>query len=56
MRTVNAAAISAQQGTNLIERNFSPGDFHLRELSKKLNPIPRKRKESLLLEELDPPN
>ena len=41
---------------HLIERNFSLGDIHLRELSEKLKPIPRKRKKSLLLEELEPPN
>ena len=39
MKTVNASSISAQQSTNLIERNFSPGDFRLRELLEELRLI-----------------
>ena len=54
--TVNAAAIFPQQGTNLMERNFSPGNFHLRELVEELKVTPRKKKKSFLLEELDPSN
>ena len=54
--TVNAAAIFPQQGTNLMERNFSPGDFHLRELVEELRVTPRKKKKSFLLEELEPSN
>ena len=41
---------------HLIEKNFSLGDFYLKELSEKLKPIPRKKKKSLSLEELDPSN
>ena len=41
---------------HLIERNLGLGDFHLRDLSEKLKPIPRKRKKSLSLEGLDPSN
>ena len=54
--TVNAAAIFPQQGTNLMERNFSPGDFHLRELVEELKVTPRNKKKSFWLEELDPSN
>ena len=56
MKTVNAASISAQGSTNLIERNFSPGDFCLRELLEELRLIPPEKKKSLLLEELVLPN
>ena len=54
MKTVNATLISAQQGTNLIERDFSPGDFSLRELLEELKLIPPRKEESLMLEEFDP--
>ena len=53
---LNAVSIFAQQDTNLIERNFSPGDFHFRELLHELRSIPPKKKESLLLEELVTPD
>ena len=56
MKAVNAASISVRGSTNLLERNFSPGDFRLRELLEELRLIPPKEKKSLLLEELIPFN
>ena len=56
MKTVNATSISAQESTNLIERNFSPSDFCLRELLEEQRPIPPEKKKFLLLEELVLPN
>ena len=52
IKMLDAVSIFAQQDTNLIERNFSPGDFCLRELLNELRSIPPKEKKSLLLEEL----
>ena len=47
-----AVSMLAQENTNLIERNFSPGDFRLRELFDEPKSIPPREKESLLWEEL----
>ena len=51
IKAVNAASISVQGNTNLLERDFSPGDFRLRELLEELRLIPPKESKSLLLEE-----
>ena len=52
IKMLDAVSMIAQQDTNLIERNFIPGDFRLRELFNELRSIPPKEKKSLLLEEL----
>ena len=43
IKMLDAVSIFAQQDTNLIERNFSPGAFCLRELLKELRSIPPKK-------------
>ena len=50
IKMLDAVSVFAQQDPNLIERNFSPGDFRLRELFNELRSIPSREKKSLLLE------
>ena len=50
-KVVNAASISILERSNLIERDFSPGDFYLQELLEELRLIPPKESKSLSLEE-----
>ena len=46
IKMLDAVSIFAQQDTNLIERNFSPGDFCLRELFNKTKVNSSKKKKS----------